>query len=208
MTFEAEKNIGESKSREDQLENIYNHRRYDQIFPFQTESTNERISNFLNSYNPEKPILVNTGRMAIVSPEREIMSDGFSGCAGFFMRGKSGNLLIHMVSGNDYRNFGYWKDIGGDPVPQTVSDIFEASQLIGGSEKVVIIANKTRDGELHLNRLKEELESEGIENIDIATFDLDNSLIYFSPESPESILVLGYNKKDKRKEKYSVAINS
>jgi len=190
-------------SNRDKLVATYNTREAHQIIPFKYANSwesrevaeNTRDWRIIDGQHEPKSVLVDTGKMGIVETNREVLTEGLFGCAALFIQGAKANYFVHMVSGNNPRNFGYWREHNFDPLPKTIENIsgilLSAGENMEDLKAIIAAGGKSKGRKERLKELKEKLTQLGIKNVRIVESPAGNSVVYYSPDNPEEIRIIG-----------------
>lgn len=150
----------------------------------------------------EKPMLVRTDTGALVSREREMITERLSACAAVFIQGQEFNYLAHMTPSS--RLGYYYPDFpkGGEYMRNNVKRILAAipegmSKEQSTATIVVSMANESGGRYDYQkmygvwNDLKGTLQAEGIGRVKIAELPLDEVTLYYSAEKEDQLVAIG-----------------
>ncbi len=194
---------GTGRDHSAELLNAYNPKIQGVRVPFDHDfASARRITRFDSSTPDKKPVDVAVGGMAIAPSDRELYTSGLFGCAALFVKGKDQVHLAHLVAGNDPNNLGYWGDKFYNPIADTVERISSAIDEAEGHKTneavaVLVVNSETPGQEERVGELVAALESKTGMKIKTVPVSNENTLVYFNPQSPDKLLVVGTKTGDK-----------
>ena len=150
----------------------------------------------------KNPMLVKTDTGAIVSKERELLTERLSACVALLIRGPEFNYLVHMTPSSSLGYYYYRYDNPSELVENVVKKIFDKLPEETPKEDVAvtIIANMPDEtdgpyGRKRLtttwNLLKSKIEVLGVKSVKIKELPTDETLLYVSPLTPDLAYAIG-----------------
>ncbi len=151
--------------------------------------------------------VVNTDTGTVISKNREAVTEKLYGCAGIFIDGPDCNEMVHMTPSSSlgYKYHKYSAEQQPTYVARNVDKIISSLPERTSLEQcraviVVNIADESypKRNDYHYekqyaawDRLKKQFEDLGLKNIKIVEVPMDESALYYTPERPDKILVMG-----------------
>lgn len=179
------------------LISAYNIRKQGVAPAFKYEQARSRAVTNFEDQNKGEPIQVGVGAMAVAPTDREMYTDGLFGCAALFIKGDEENSLVHLVSNNDHRTFGYWANKYNDPVVDTTDRISEGLKAAkasgkGGKVEAALVVNGNIPGQdEHVQSLVASLEAKIGVKIKVIKVPYENAIVYYTPEDAKKLMILG-----------------
>jgi hypothetical protein len=134
----------------------------------------------LKEHLNSESVCVGTGKIQSTAPENDMYTEQLRGCVGVFVPGSKQNTLVHMVSGNDPSNFGFWEDeYSAGLQEKSVKKIRET--LDSDQKKVIICYNKITgkwDNTEQVRNLVETFQKEGM-NVEQHEIQGNHTSLYY-----------------------------
>lgn len=162
------------------------------------------------SPDKDKLMLVKTDTGALVNSKRELVTERLSGCVGLFIQGPDINYLIHLTPSSRIGYYYYRYSNQEELVSRSVQRIIELLAQVVNPENCrgILVVNQGDNNGGHYDssnvsrawlKLRKQLLGAGLGEVVICDpLPLDETTLYFSPETPESLFVVGIDisKKD------------
>ncbi len=167
----------------------------------ETSGNSGEIKDARESSNKD-PMVVRTDTGAIVSKERELLTERLSACVALLIRGPEFNYLVHMTPSSNLGYYYYRYNNPSELVENAVKKIFDElpKEIPRENVSVTIIANKPNetDGPYGRKRLtaawdllKNKIEDLGVKSVKIKELPTDETLLYISPLTPNIAYAIG-----------------
>jgi len=174
---------------------------------FATPRTQRNSITELPRQEDGRAVLVPTGAGVVVEKGQDIATDHLYACSGLLIFGGQKDLLAHLTPSSNlpYQNYEYPDGTVSSDRKDTAEKIISAFETNGSSLRdasVVLLGNARNTGknskfyykdvELAWNDLERIFLEAGAKSVRKIELPLDNSLVYYTHESPGEIHVFGY----------------
>ena len=161
-----------------------------------TASGGENFFDISDDTEDKTPAFINTGEMAIVDNDREILTDGLMGCVACLIIGSDKKAMIHMTATNNKDGYGFWKDDGYDydPTENTLDEIFSKIEGLNDVEDfTVCLVSGVKDtyGREQVQKLKQAIEERGVKSVKVKELPLKGTVVYHSPLNMNNLSAVG-----------------
>lgn len=168
---------------------------------YETSNNSGEIKDARQSGNKD-PMVVMTDTGVIVSKERELLTERLSACVALLIQGPEFNYLVHMTPSSNLGYYYYRHNNPSELVENVVKKIFGKLPEETSKENisVTIITNMPdeTDGPYGRKRLvaawdllKNKIKSIGVKSLKIKELPTDETLLYLSPLTPDTVYAIG-----------------
>ncbi len=145
----------------------------------------------------DMPVKVGTGAGAAAEKDREMLTTGLWGCFAVFIEGRESNMLVHMTPS---KGLGYEQEHLANSMEALQSQLAEIGEE-PADIKVTVVSNTGIDeGARKTNIREREMVGSAFKDIGVSSYTsydvpMSNSAVYFSPENPDDLCIIGEGEK-------------
>lgn len=201
--FETIEHPTAKSTREVMREGYGNIERRFAVGDYETSGQRGDIKNSLTEIENKRIMIVRTDTGAIVSENREILTERLSGCVCVFVKGPGFRYVVHMTPSGSLGYYYHRYENPDEMVKENVRRILEQLPSDIPTEEIsaTLIVNSPNEitddayGRPRLTQAWEKIQKEifaaGIKNVQIAELPLDETTVLFSPVTPTVAHAIG-----------------